>query len=271
MLRLYRFSIFLQNAFKPANLIIDDIKIKIAQSAAKDRPTVDILETNKRDNAMRLLLVEDDELLGDGVCMGLTQYGYVVDWVKDGQSALQAILLETFDTIVLDIGLPKKSGLEVLKAARAQNITTPVLILTANDLVEDRVKGLDCGADDYLVKPFDLEELSARIRALQRRTFSRTETIISFAGITIDPAARQAYLDNDPLALSRREFALLYKLLESPGKVISKEQLVQTLYGWGDEIDSNALEVHIHNLRKKLGKEFIRTIRGVGYIAENKT
>lgn len=220
---------------------------------------------------MRLLLVEDDELLGDGVCMGLTQYGYVVDWVKDGQSALQAILLESFDTIVLDLGLPKRSGLEVLKAARAQNITTPVLILTAKDLVEDRVKGLDCGADDYLVKPFDLEELSARIRALQRRTSSRTDTTISFAGITIDPAARQAYLDNEALSLSRREFALLQKLLENPGKVISKEQLVQTLYGWGDEIDSNALEVHIHNLRKKLGKELIRTIRGVGYIAENKS
>jgi two-component system response regulator QseB len=220
---------------------------------------------------MRLLLVEDDELLGDGVCMGLTQYGYVVDWVKDGQSALQAILLESFDTIVLDLELPKKSGLEVLRAARAQNITTPVLILTANDLVEDRVKGLDGGADDYLVKPFDLEELSARIRALQRRTTARAEPIIVFGNISIDPASRQAYLNNEILVLSRREFALLQKLLENSGKVISKEQLVQTLYGWGDDIDSNALEVHIHNLRKKLGKEFIRTIRGVGYIVESKS
>lgn len=220
---------------------------------------------------MRVLLVEDDELLGDGVCMGLTQYGYVVDWVKDGQSALQAVLLENFDTIVLDLELPKKSGLEVLKAARAQNITTPVLILTANELVEDRVKGLDAGADDYLVKPFDLEELSARIRALQRRTASRADPTIAYGGITIDPASRQAYLDGELLILPRREFALLQKLLEHAGKVISREQLIQTLYGWGDEIDSNALEVHIHNLRKKLGKEVIRTIRGVGYVIENKT
>lgn len=217
---------------------------------------------------MRVLLVEDDELLGDGVCMGLTQYGYVVDWVKDGQSALQAILLENFDTIVLDLEIPKKSGLEVLKAARAQNITTPVLILTARELVEDRVKGLDAGADDYLVKPFDLEELSARIRALQRRTASRAEPTITFGSLMIDPAARQAYVDDVLLVLPRREFALLQKLLETPGKVISREQLIQTLYGWGDEIDSNALEVHIHNLRKKLGKNMIRTIRGVGYVIE---
>lgn len=219
---------------------------------------------------MRVLLVEDDELLGDGVCIGLTQYGYVVDWVKDGQSALQAILLENFDTIVLDLELPKKSGLEVLKAARAQNVTTPVLILTARELVEDRVKGLDAGADDYLVKPFDLEELSARIRALQRRTTSRAEPLITYGNISIDPASRQAFLHDEPLMLPRREFALLQKLLENAGKVISREQLIQTLYGWGDEIDSNALEVHIHNLRKKLGKDLIRTIRGVGYVIENK-
>jgi two-component system response regulator QseB len=223
-----------------------------------------------RKDPMRVLLVEDDELLGDGVCMGLTQYGYVVDWVKDGQSALQAILMENFDTIVLDLELPKKSGLEVLKTARSQNITTPVLILTANELVEDRVKGLDAGADDYLVKPFDLEELSARIRALQRRTASRADPTITFGGISIDPATRQAYLNDELLVLPRREFALLQKLLENAGKVISREQLIQTLYGWGDEIDSNALEVHIHNLRKKLGKGFIRTIRGVGYVIENK-
>lgn len=219
---------------------------------------------------MRILLVEDDELLGDGVRAGLMQYGYIIDWIRDGQSALQAILMESFDTIVLDLALPKKSGLEVLKAMRAQNIMTPVLILTANDLIEDRVKGLDAGADDYLVKPFDLQELSARIRALQRRTVARADPTIIFGRLTIDPATRQAYLDDELLLLPRREFALLHKLLEQAGKVISKEQLLQTLYGWGEEIDSNALEVHIHNLRKKLGKEFIRTIRGVGYIIENK-
>ncbi|HVV69729.1 MAG TPA: response regulator [Gammaproteobacteria bacterium] len=217
---------------------------------------------------MRVLLVEDDELLGDGVRVGLMQFGYVVDWVKDGQTALQAILSETFDTIVLDLELPKRSGLEVLRAARSKNINTPVLILTARELVEDRVKGLDAGADDYLVKPFDLGELSARIRALQRRTVSRAEPMITFGEITLDPASRTAFLKEEPMILSRREFALLHKLLENVGRVLSREQLTQTLYGWGDEIDSNALEVHIHNLRKKFGHNLIRTIRGVGYVVE---
>lgn len=217
---------------------------------------------------MRVLLVEDDELLGDGVRVGLQQYGYAVDWVKDGQTALQAILSETFDTIVLDLELPKKSGLEVLRSARSKNIATPVLILTARELVEDRVKGLDAGADDYLVKPFDLEELSARIRALQRRTASRAEPLIAHGDISLDPASRTAFLKGEPLILSRREFALLQKLLENVGKVLSREQLTQTLYGWGDEIDSNALEVHIHNLRKKFGHNLVRTIRGVGYVVE---
>ncbi|MFT3741411.1 MAG: response regulator [Gammaproteobacteria bacterium] len=217
---------------------------------------------------MRVLLVEDDELLGDGVRIGLTQFGYVVDWVKDGQLALQAILSEPFDTIVLDIELPKRSGLEILRAIRAKNITTPVLILTARELVEDRVKGLDAGADDYLVKPFDLDELSARIRALQRRTASRAEPLIVVGNVKVDPASRTAYLDDEAIFLSRREFALLHKLLENMGRVLSREQLTQTLYGWGDEIDSNALEVHIHNLRKKFGHNLIRTIRGVGYVVE---
>lgn len=217
---------------------------------------------------MRVLLVEDDELLGDGVRVGLKQFGYVVDWVKDGQSALQAILSETFDTIVLDLELPKRSGLEVLKSARSRNITTPVLILTARELVEDRVKGLDAGADDYLVKPFDLGELSARIRALQRRTAARAELLITYGDLSLDPASRTAFLKEEPVILSRREFALLHKLLENVGRVLSREQLTQTLYGWGDEIDSNALEVHIHNLRKKFGHHVIRTIRGVGYVIE---
>lgn len=217
---------------------------------------------------MRVLLVEDDELLGDGVRIGLTQYGYAVDWVKDGQAALQAILSENFDTVVLDLGLPKRSGLEVLKIARGKNVTTPVLILTARELVEDRVKGLDAGADDYLVKPFDLDELSARIRALQRRTASRAEPMVSFGSITLDPASRTAFLNDEPVILSRREFALLLKLMENIGRVLSRENLTQTLYGWGDEIDSNALEVHIHNLRKKFGHDLIRTIRGIGYVVE---
>jgi two-component system response regulator QseB len=214
---------------------------------------------------MRVLLVEDDELLGDGVRVGLTQFGYTVDWVKDGQAALQVILSEIFDTIVLDIEIPKRSGLEVLKAIRAKNITIPVLVLTARELVEDRVKGLDAGADDYLVKPFDLDELCARIRALQRRTSSRAESTINYKDITLDPASHSVLLSGELVAISRREFALLHKLLDKPGRVLTRDELTQTLYGWGDDIDSNALEVHIHNLRKKFGPQLIRTIRGVGY------
>jgi two-component system response regulator QseB len=217
---------------------------------------------------MRVLLVEDDELLGDGVRMGLAQYGYVVDWIKDGQAALQAILSEHFECIVLDLGLPKRSGLEILKAMRARNVNTPVVILTARDGIDERVKGLDAGGDDYLVKPFDLEELCARIRALQRRSTSRAEPRLSYGDIVIDPAAHIAYHKGEALALSRREYALLQKLLENAGRVISREQLNQTIYSWEDEIDSNALEVHIHNLRKKLGYPLVRTIRGVGYMVE---
>lgn len=217
---------------------------------------------------MRVLLVEDDELLGDGVRVGLKQYGYTVDWVKDGQAALQALLTENFDMVVLDLGLPKKSGLDVLKAVRAKNIGTPVMILTASETVEDRVKGLDAGGDDYLVKPFDLDELCARLRALQRRSAQRVEPIITYGAITLDPASHSVFKDGDLVNVSRREFALLQKLLENAGRVISREQLTQTLYGWGDDVDSNALEVHIHNLRKKFGSNFIRTIRGVGYMVE---
>lgn len=217
---------------------------------------------------MRILLVEDDELLGDGVRVGLTQYGYIVDWVKDGQSALSALLSETFDMVVLDLGLPKRSGIDVLRSVRAKNITTPVVILTARELVEDRVKGLDAGADDYLVKPFDLNELTARMRALQRRSTSRAETQIIYNNIVLDPASHSVTLDGEPVNISRREFALLQKLLENAGRVLSRERLTQSLYGWGDDIDSNALEVHIHNLRKKFGTDLIRTIRGVGYMVE---
>lgn len=217
---------------------------------------------------MHVLLVEDDELLGDGVRAGLEQFGYSVEWIKDGQTALQKILSESYDTIVLDLGLPKRSGLEVLKAARAKNINTPVLILTANYGVDSRVKGLDCGADDYLIKPFDLEELCARIRALHRRSSSRIEPVMTYGRLTLDPASRAAYVDGEPLPLSRREFVLLQKLLENTGRVLSREQLNQSLYTWDDEIDSNALEVHIHNLRRKMGLNLIRTIRGVGYMIE---
>lgn len=217
---------------------------------------------------MRVLLVEDDELLGDGVRNGLIQYGYTVDWVKDGQSAQQAILTESFDIVVLDIGLPKKSGLEVVKAIRSKNIATPVVLLTARETVEDRVRGLDAGADDYIVKPFDLDELTARMRALQRRTTSRAEPILTHGNISLDPASHTVHLNNELINISRREFALLQKLLENAGRVLSREHLTSTLYGWGDDVDSNALEVHIHNLRKKFGTKLIRTIRGVGYMVD---
>lgn len=218
---------------------------------------------------MRILLVEDDELLGDGVAVGLKQYGYTVDWLKDGLSAEQALRAEMFDMIILDIGLPKKSGFELLESIRHAGNTTPVLILTARETVEDRIRGLDSGADDYLVKPFDLDELCARLRALQRRHNLRAAPTIEYHNISLDPASHAVTLNNEPIALSRREFTLLHKLLENAGRVLSREYLTQTLYGWEDDVDSNALEVHVHNLRKKFGTDFIRTIRGVGYMVKN--
>lgn len=224
---------------------------------------------------MRLLLVEDNELLGSGLRLGLIQHDYTVDWLKDGKTALQALLSQTdedhFDLVILDLGLPKLSGLEVLKTIRSKNITTPVLVLTAHDSLEDRVKGLDLGADDYLCKPFDLGELCARIRALIRRGggTSRAIPTIKIGDVTLDPATRRVYKGMDALELSRREFVLLHLLLENINKVLSREQIIQNIYGWGDDVDSNALEVHIHNIRKKLGPSFISTIRGVGYMIED--
>lgn len=217
---------------------------------------------------MRVLLVEDDELLGDGVRVGMSQYGYTVDWVKDGRSAKHAVNSESFDIIVLDLGLPRLDGIDVLKSLRSNNVSTPVLILTARETVDDRVKGLDAGADDYLTKPFDLDELCARIRALSRRTAARAKPEIVYSLIKMDPASHVVTLNDESIPISRREFALLQKLLENAGRVLSREQLTQTLYGWGDDVDSNALEVHIHNLRKKFGTELIRTIRGVGYMVD---
>jgi len=217
---------------------------------------------------MRLLVVEDDELLGDGLRAGLSNQGYTVDWLKDGRSASSAIKTENFDVIVLDLGLPKLSGLEVLKEMRAEGNTTPVLILTARETIEDRVKGLDTGADDYLTKPFDLDELTARVRALQRRFAARAAPSIEYKDIVLEPAAHRVTLEDKEVVMSRREFALLEKLLENPGQVLGRELLTQTLYGWEEDVESNALEVHIHNLRKKFGAELIRTIRGVGYLVE---
>lgn len=217
---------------------------------------------------MRLLLVEDDSLLGDGIRVGLRQAGYTVDWCKDGRAAQRALESETYALIVLDLGLPQISGLDLLKWLRQKKEDLPVLILTARDTVADRVKGLDSGADDYLVKPFDLEELAARIRALLRRHGGRAVPLICHDKLTLDPAAHTVTLDNQAVDLSPREFAILQALLENTGHVLSRERLEQSLYGWGEEVESNAVEVHIHHLRRKLGASLIRTIRGVGYVIE---
>lgn len=215
---------------------------------------------------MRVLLVEDDPQLGDGLTVGLRQAGFAVDWVKDGLAADQALATETFDVIVLDLGLPKLSGMEVLKRLRLRGQSLPALILTAHDSTADKIAGLDGGADDYLVKPIDLDELAARIRAIARRAAGRAEPILRHGGVTLDPASRRVTLADAAIDLSSREFAVLQALLENAGRVMSRAQLESSIYGWRDEPDSNALEVHIHHLRKKLGADFIKTLRGVGYM-----
>lgn len=217
---------------------------------------------------MRLLLIEDDELLGDAVKTGLTQFGYVVDWLKDGETARAVVKTESFELIILDLGLPRLSGLGFLQAIRNSGNKTPVIILTARESIEDRVKGLDSGADDYLTKPFDLNELGARVRALTRRSTGRADAVLQYRNVTLDPAAHSVAVDGTVVNVARREFALLQKLLENKGQVLSREQLTQSIYGWDEDVDSNALEVHIHNLRKKLNANYIRTIRGVGYLVE---
>lgn len=217
---------------------------------------------------MRVLLVEDDELLGNGVRTGLMQEGYAVDWLKDGEQANLAVQTETFDVIMLDIGLPRCSGLEILKILRAHGVTTPVMMLTANGSIDTCVRHLDKGADDYLVKPFELGEVYARLRALLRRASGRTEPVLVCGDIIIDLAAHSVTKNNQRIAITLKEFSLLHKLFESTGRVLSKEQLNQTLYSWENDIESNAIEVHIHNLRKKLGSNLIRTIRGIGYMVD---
>ena len=217
---------------------------------------------------MRLLLVEDDTMIGESVRLGLRQDGFVIDWVQDGKAAELALSNEPYALLLLDLGLPKKGGLEVLKNLRSQRNPIPVLVLTARDAVADRVQGLDAGADDYLVKPFDLDELAARIRALLRRQSGRIETELRCGDLTINPATHQVFLGAKEIALSGKEFAILHALIDRPGAVLSRVQLEQHLYGWDEEIESNAVEVHIHNLRKKLGSELIRNVRGVGYVVD---
>lgn len=215
---------------------------------------------------MRILLAEDDPQLGDGLTVGLRQEGYAVDWVKDGTAADLALASEDFDLLVLDLGLPRLSGMEVLARLRGRGQALPVLILTARDATGDKIAGLDGGADDYLVKPIDLDELAARVRALARRTGGRSAPLLQLGDLVLDPAARQASLAGAPIELSLREFSLLQTLMENSGRVMTRAQLEGSLYGWRDEPDSNALEVHIHHLRKKVGAERIKTLRGVGYM-----
>ncbi|MFZ2973953.1 MAG: response regulator transcription factor [Ferribacterium limneticum] len=214
---------------------------------------------------MRILLVEDDPELGDGLTVGLRQAGFAVDWLRDGNSADQALQSESFDLVVLDLGLPRLSGMDVLNRARGRGLTVPILILTARDATGDKVSGLDAGADDYLVKPIDLDELSARIRALTRRSAGRAAPLLTHGELAVDLAAHRVTLAGEEIELSSREYSLLQMLLENAGRVLTRTQLEQSVYGWRDEPDSNALEVHIHHLRKKLGSDLIRTLRGVGY------
>ena len=214
---------------------------------------------------MRFLLVEDDPMIGDTLRAALRMDGHAVDWVRDAAAAQSTLASERFDLVLLDLGLPQGSGLDVLRAARARGDATPVIVLTARDGLGDRVAGLDAGADDYLVKPFDLDELGARIRALQRRQAGRAMPLLAHGGVTLDPATRQVHRHGQPVLLSAREYAVLELLLQRPGAVLSRAQIEDRLYGWGEEIESNAVSVYVHQLRKKLGPEFIRSMRGVGY------
>ena len=214
---------------------------------------------------MRLLLLEDDPMIGEAIRAGLKRDGFAVDWVRAADAAEHALASEPFELLLLDLGLPGGNGLELLKALRGRGSALPVLIITARDAVADRVAGLDAGADDYLVKPFDLDELAARIRALLRRKSGRGEPRLEHLGVALEPATHRVTRDGVEVALAPREFALLELLLERPGAILSRSQLEERLYGWGEEIESNAVEVYIHGLRRKLGAQFIRTVRGVGY------
>lgn len=216
---------------------------------------------------MRLLLIEDDPMIGDSIAEGLRGERYALDWVQDSQAALLALVTDVYDLLLLDLGLPGRDGLEVLRQYRTRSGKAPVLIITARDSTADRVQGLDGGADDYLVKPFDLEELFARVRALLRRGAGRTQPDIVHRGVTLRLTAHEALLDGRPLPLSAREFALLAALLDPPGRVMSKPLLEQKLYGWNEEVESNTVDVYVHRLRKKLGADFIKNVRGVGYLA----
>lgn len=214
---------------------------------------------------MRILLAEDDPMLGDGLRAGLRQQGFQVDWVRDGLAAERELGLGDYQAAVLDLGLPLKDGLEVLQAIRGRKNATPVLVLTARDAVPDRIKGLDLGADDYVLKPVDLHELGARLRSLVRRANGQVQELLTCGAIQMNPAARAVTFEGQAVTLSTREYDLLHALMLAVGRIMSREQLEQQLYSWGHEVESNAIEVHIHHLRKKLKPDLIQTVRGIGY------
>ena len=215
---------------------------------------------------MRTLLVEDDRLLGDAVRAGLRQAGFAVDWVQDGAAALHALDVGEYAAMVLDLGLPRVDGLEVLRRARARGQRLAIVILTARDTVQDRIRGLDAGADDYVLKPFDLQELAARLRAQVRRAHGEPAPLLVVGALELDPAARRVRHDGHEVDLAAREFDLLHELMLNAGRVLSREQLEERVYPWGEEIGSNAIDVHVHHLRRKLSADAIRTVRGVGYL-----
>jgi len=224
------------------------------------------LPDTQLERSLRLLLVEDDPMIGKSVHAWLKGEGYAVDWVRDGIAAEATLQGTPYDLVVLDLGLPRKAGPEVLSALRARGASMPVLVLTARDAIADRVKSLDAGADDYLVKPFDLDELSARIRALLRRQSGRAEPVMERGALRVDPATREVTIDGTLVNVSAREYTVLLALLQSAGTPLSRAQLEEKVYGWGEEVESNAVEVHVHALRRKLGADLIRTVRGVGYL-----
>ena len=215
---------------------------------------------------MRVLVVEDDAHLGDGLRAGLRQQGFAVDWVQNGVDASAALENEAYAAVVLDIALPGRNGLEVLARCRAQQNAVPVLLLTARDTVGDRIRGLDAGADDYLVKPFDLGELAARLRALTRRSGGVATHELRVGALRLDPATRAVHYRDTPCTLSAREFSLLETFMKSAGRVLTREQLASQLYAWGEEVESNAIDVHLHHLRRKIAPHIVQTLRGVGYL-----
>lgn len=214
---------------------------------------------------MHVLLIEDDNLVGEGIQVGLRLQGVTVDWIADGQQGAVVLQTGSYDVVILDLALPRRSGLELLRDLRAAGRATPVLILTANDAIEARVAGLDAGADDYLAKPFDLRELGARLRALHRRQHGRTSAVLRHGRLVFDPATMEVSLDGRIMLLPRREAVLLQLLLENAGQIVSLERIHEHLYGWDEGVESNAPAVHIHNLRRKFGRDLVETVRGVGY------